>query len=134
MATRSLIGVLRPGNQVEFIYCHFDGYEEGVGKTLCEEFFMMDAINNLIALGDVSTIHDNIVAYHRDRGEDWEDVKPKMVALEAYPSESRHFGTDFEYLYRNGKWEVYRDREWTVMEWNNGINTAGSNTIRQMDL
>lgn len=124
MSTRSLIGVLHPDNQVEFIYCHFDGYEEGVGKTLCEEFFTPKVVNDLIALGDVLTIHGEIVAYHRDRGEDWEDVKPKMVSLDTYPSQARTYGAEFEYLYRYGKWEVSRGRKgkWVVMEWNKEIN------------
>lgn len=34
MSTRSRIGMINPYGSVSSIYCHFDGYPEGVGKTL----------------------------------------------------------------------------------------------------
>lgn len=64
MSTRSRIGVIRgiaeqDGHQaviVESIYCHFDGYPEGVGQTLIDHWTDPKKVNRLIALGDLSSL------------------------------------------------------------------------------
>ena len=43
--------MLYPNNEYKYIYCHFDGYPEGVGATLVESYISREKINNLIALG-----------------------------------------------------------------------------------
>lgn len=55
MSTRSLIGIYREEEKmVEYIYCHFDGYLDGVGKLLEEHYQTQDKIERLIAGGDIS--------------------------------------------------------------------------------
>ena len=86
MATRSTIGVLNGDNSVTSIYCHWDGYPEGVGATLHEHYTETETIANLMALGDLAALGDTIgtqkefntsplngecLAYGRDRGEKW---------------------------------------------------------------
>lgn len=51
------------------IYCHFDGYPEGVGKELRAKFKTYDDVLNLILLGDVSSIIDTIVSYKNWRND-----------------------------------------------------------------
>lgn len=71
------------------IYCHHDGYPEGVGKTLALYYGSKDRVDALMALGDLSSLGpeigerhdfdslDNVygrqsrwcLAYGRDRGE-----------------------------------------------------------------
>ena len=36
MSTCSMIGIVDNACQVASVYCHFDGYLEGVGRTLAE--------------------------------------------------------------------------------------------------
>ena len=43
------------------------------------------------------------IAYHRDRGEDWEDVEPHLSADEA--EFIKYCGSDFKYLFKNSKWK-----------------------------
>jgi len=89
MATPSRIGIETTnasGNKViKSIYCHFDGYPSGVGKTLMENYQDREKVEALISLGDISFLMEEIiptgphsfaspqpgvtVAYHRDRGE-----------------------------------------------------------------
>lgn len=81
MGTRSSIHVIRPDGSTRGIYCHWDGYPSGVGKTLCENFDSDELASELIALGDCSSVCDakclgEVVAYHRDKDEPWDDVKP----------------------------------------------------------
>ena len=56
MATRSLIGIEKDNGVVEAIYCHFDGYPAGVGKTLYEHYNNPERIKQLLRLGDMSTL------------------------------------------------------------------------------
>lgn len=50
------------------IYCHWDGYPEGVGAALLNNFTDENAIANLIAAGDCSSIVGHVVPY-TSRGE-----------------------------------------------------------------
>ena len=50
------------------IYCHWDGYPEGVGVALVNNFRDEDAVANLIAAGDCSSIMGHVVPY-TTRGE-----------------------------------------------------------------
>jgi hypothetical protein len=87
MGTRSRIGIQLEDGSVKSIYCHFDGYYEGVGQELMDSYTDRTKVEKLIALGDISFLCSEIeptgphsfdnpqggvtVAYHRDRGEDF---------------------------------------------------------------
>ena len=96
ISTRSRIGIINKDGSIESIYCHYDGYIEGVGNILNNHYKDINRIRSLISLGDISHIEKNItpnpnfphefgdneqqdvtVAYHRDRNEEWEQTKPK---------------------------------------------------------
>jgi len=86
MGTRSRIAVMH-GEVCKSVYCHWDGYLEHNGKILQEHYDSAKA-NHLVALGDLSTLCEHIVApdgvdhsfekplpgitvfYGRDRGEE----------------------------------------------------------------
>ena len=51
MATRSNIAQLLPDGRVKVIYCHCDGYPEGVGRMLEKHYNTPDRVNDLMALG-----------------------------------------------------------------------------------
>jgi hypothetical protein len=72
MATRSRIAIENQDGTVTAIYCHWDGYVNGVGKTLFENYDR-EKLEQLIELGDISSLGetlDETVAYARDLGED----------------------------------------------------------------
>jgi hypothetical protein len=72
MATRSYIGRLTEDKQVFFVYCHFDSYPSGVGKTLKENYDRPEDVLNLLSFGDISILKDTIedsVFYGRNRKE-----------------------------------------------------------------
>ena len=58
MATRSVIGVMY-GDVCKSVYCHWDGYLEGVGATLLESYGRVGA-SELIACGNISSLHATI--------------------------------------------------------------------------
>lgn len=122
MATRSLIGKLNPDNTVTYIYCHFDGYPSGVGKTLTEHYFSPIKIDQLLGLGDLSVLGSELgeqqdfntyssesgwcLAYGRDRGE--RNTEAKTIDMDEYLNEDLH-GEDFKYLYfeSENEWDAY---------------------------
>jgi hypothetical protein len=56
MATRSNIAIENQDRTVSSIYCHFDGYIDEVGKTLYENYNTREKMEQLIALGDISSL------------------------------------------------------------------------------
>jgi hypothetical protein len=73
MSTRSRIAIEKQDGTVTSIYCHFDGYISGNGEILQNHFQDREKVEQLIALGDISSLESDIdetIAYARDRGED----------------------------------------------------------------
>lgn len=60
MGTRSSIGVMQQDGSVKSIYCHWDGYYSGVGKTLVEHYNTEEKANAVVALGGLSTLQENL--------------------------------------------------------------------------
>jgi hypothetical protein len=121
MATRSRIAIETTdafGNKViKSIYCHFDGYPSGVGKTLMENYQDREKVESLISLGDISFLMEEIiptgphsfnspqpgvtVAYHRDRGEDFRPPRINASVSEFFLSDIQEYG----YLFtEEGEW------------------------------
>ena len=97
MSTRSLIGTINEDDSVDTIYCHWGGCPSHHGPLLTQFYNTADRVRDLIALGGISRLakklepttadhtfnnpeNDVVVAYHRDRGEDWEHNKPAHFA------------------------------------------------------
>ena len=89
MSTRSYIGIRNTDGTVDYIYCHFDGYPEHNGKILTKHYTNINKINELLKLGDLSVLGEDIgeqqsfnnrisgccLAYGRDRGETNTEMK-----------------------------------------------------------
>jgi len=103
MSTRSRIGIQNENGSVTSIYCHYDGYPEGVGKELVENYNSPDKINNLLSKGDMSSIHSN--EHYKDRGETNVDARNSANEQE-YLTDTDNCWGEYAYLFRNGEWEV----------------------------
>ena len=119
MATRSFIGIQNDNGTVTGVYCHFDGYLDGVGATLREHYTDRGKVRRLVELGSLSSLGRDIgekhdfdarrygelvdatTAYHRDRGEE--------LSISEYPSPTSIKFEDggYEYIY------VYTKDGWT---------------------
>ena len=120
MATRSLIAIKNEDNTCTSIYCHYDGYIEGVGRKLKAFWYNERYIRELMALGDISSLgliigdkidydskinNDRCIAYGRDWGE--EDVAAHVSHSSAYlVYHGGHCGVEYIYLFDNGQWTV----------------------------
>lgn len=95
MSTRSLIGI-KKDNKYVYVYCHFDGYPEGVGKTLIENYTYTEIIEELILKGDMSSLENTIesTTFYED------DSRPSICDIHNIPN----IGQEFIYMWYNKKW------------------------------
>lgn len=107
MATRSRIAIENQDGTVTSVYCHFDGYLSGVGKKLFEHYDK-EKLEDLFELGDISVLGEstlNTIAYHRDRGEDFN----RTIYADLDEFIDRNHGGGIDYLYcltKDGIWLV----------------------------
>ena len=128
MGTRSRIGVMH-GNKVKSIYCHWDGYLSFNGRILQESYDSAKA-NQLVALGDLSSLRANIgekhafskhdvpaeeveafetltenwcTFYGRDRGEKGTEFEVDHTFAE-FLERVDGCGAEYYYIMENGEW------------------------------
>ena len=135
MGTRSMIAIQNPySKDVRAVYCHWDGYLEHNGSLLQKHYSASPKVNNLIALGDISSLRSEIgekhafsrletpmddeaydklygnmtTFYTRDRGEDTPfKVFPTLAKAEDYYTWSEYF-----YCFKYSKADDYQSGEW----------------------
>lgn len=109
MSTNSTI-IVEVDGKVKSIYCHWDGHIDSVGYTLRDYFGTQELAEAVVALGDCSSIAgavdiNDIEAYHRDKLEDWADVKPRVYpTVDAAITDA---DTPYTYTFVNGKWRAW---------------------------
>lgn len=96
MSTRCLIGIEYPNNEYKYIFCHFDGYPEGVGKTLVESYTSIEKINELISKGDIPSLEDR-----PEKITPYPDTQTKICDLNMVPN----VGEEYIYLWKGDRWE-----------------------------
>lgn len=121
MATRSRIGIENENGTITSIYCHWDGYPDGVGATLKEHYSNTQKIKMLLNLGDISILGEHVatmdehtfenpkqgvtVAYHRDRGEEKNEARTDM-SIEQFKN---RLDENYGYVYtKDEKWLTIR--------------------------
>ena len=129
MGTRSRIAVMH-GEVCKSVYCHWDGYLEYNGSLLHKHYDSAKA-NNLVALGDLSSLKPEIgiqhaFGYHgtemsaevyeaqfgemctfygRDRGEKNVDFQTDMT-FDSFIERVQGNGCEWYYIMRDGVWYV----------------------------
>lgn len=135
MGTRSMIAIQNPYNKtVRAVYCHWDGYLEHNGAILQKHYSASPKVNNLIALGDISSLRPEIgdkhnfsrldstlpeaeyealygnmtTFYTRDRGED----TPFQVFPTLKEAEEHYTWSEYFYCFKYTKASDYTTGEW----------------------
>ena len=128
MSTRSNIAILNNDGTVTAIYCHWDGYLEYNGRILAEYYPEIERVKRLISGGDLSSLNKEIeptadhifdkpqddvcVFYHRDRGEQWEDVKPDTYeSIADMYNKLKNSWSEYLYVYIGNDWYYTRINE-----------------------
>jgi hypothetical protein len=129
MGTRSRIGVMH-GEKLKSVYCHWDGYLQHNGQLLQNHYDSAKA-NHLVALGDISSLKEQIGVEHPFSQF---DVTPNLSQDEYYEKygkmttfygrDRKETDTDFtvdqsydEFLSKDYDYEYYyimRDGVWYV--------------------
>ena len=118
ISTRSRIGILKKDGSIESVYCHYDGYLDGVGRTLHNYYSNYEDIKELLQLGDISSLKEKVksdgtskddvtIAYHRDYGEQNKELKSKINKdLNEFNEMLFDAWIGYIYLYdeKNNKW------------------------------
>lgn len=112
MSTRSRVGIKEKDGTIRSVYVHFDGYVAGVGKTLYESYRNADKIEQLINLGDMSSIDSEIEKCepYTQRGEDLSIAKD---TVESFDKNWASCGEEYVYLYTDGRWmtnSIYKEK------------------------
>lgn len=131
MATRSTISLMNADGSIQTVYCHWDGYLEGVGKVLLENYNTREAVEKLISGGDISSLgtyvsdekepFDRVLdgpdytVFYSFRGED--SPAKTFSSLEDY--EANHQSEEFDYIFNDNMWSVFvSDKEdWYDLEY-----------------
>lgn len=134
MSTRSTIARLENGKVIS-IYCHFDGYPEGVGTVLRQNYTDEGKIKELVNLGDISFIDEFVtpvgtqhsfetpevgvtVAYGRDRGETGTEPKEYETLQEWLgATQSRFSMIDYAYLWNGLEWQGWNCFSQEAIDW-----------------
>ena len=104
---------VKPWNNIEItipkdaeimdIYCHFDGYLDGVGAGLLSDFNNYDDVFNMIIKGDMSSLDDH---YYGRPNEDWDYIKPVFYkSIKEIFNENGNIPNDYYYLFDNNTWK-----------------------------
>jgi len=127
MGTRSRIAVMH-GSVCKSVYCHWDGYLDHNGRIL-QEYYDSAKANNLVALGDLSSLRPNIgekhafsklevpmdgeaydklygdmtTFYGRDRGEEGCDFKVAH-SFDEFLEQVNYCGAEYYYVMKDGVW------------------------------
>ena len=127
MGTRSSIAI-KTEDGIKAIYCHWDGYVDHNGKILKEFYNTTDKVNELIALGDLSSLRQEIgdkqnfdakftdepelpmsenwcMAYGRDRGEKDTEAQTFETIAEWVEAEAERW-CEYFYLFDGQDWIV----------------------------
>ncbi len=109
MSTRSRIGI-KDNRGITSVFCYFDGYPKGVGKTLLENYDTENKVKALIAEGDMNSLGTSIEEcdFYKEGPEtepytipDCEDVREKYYQFGKW--------MDYSYLFENGEWYFTRE-------------------------
>lgn len=89
------------------VYCHWDGYLEGVGAELKEHYNTYEKALNLVLGGSISSISDGYVKHYTTRkGEDWDYLKPIPFKTLAQIKKSGDYSwCEYFYVFEDGEWK-----------------------------
>ncbi len=124
MATRSAIGIKNKKGEIKAVYCHWDGYPDWVGRVLVENYDTAGKIEELLALGDISSlgqrvkpnenevhtydrpVEDVTIAYHRDRNDELIPADTSQN-IEEFIAKFKDCWCEYFYVFEDGEWYVY---------------------------
>jgi hypothetical protein len=112
MATRSTIGIKSQDGTIRAIYCHWDGYPEGVGATLANYYNNETVAIALINLGGFSSLHETLKET-AEGAYGTESDKARTFTGEKDWFENFNAGEEYFYLYTGTEWLYSQGGNWS---------------------
>lgn len=110
MSTRAAVGIQHPDGSIQAIYVHSDGYLDGVGKALAQHYTEPAKVEQLVKLGDLSSLGAEIGEKH-DFNTHWETLEPRDWCL-AFGRDRGEKGTEAHSFA-----SIEELREWAAQVW-----------------
>ena len=108
------------------VYCNYDGYHDGVGLELAKKFKTYEQVLNLILLGELSYMIEEIRSYHC-----WRNETPTIWISDGKPIGTQEYFYCFDEDYINGQDKSYEnDFFCSGTHWSIG---RGFNTPRKLN-
>ena len=115
MSTRCHIAVVNPDRSADVIFCQLDGYPQGVGVQLTENYNDYGKAHALMALGDVDSLRESLeetAAYRFGDGHQakhWKRYRIDLVTRRAWKSDAEYL-----YIFNECKWRTFNVCQWKV--------------------
>lgn len=110
MSTRARIGIQLESGTIRSVYCHHDGYLDGVGETLKKHYNKPELVRKLVNLGDFSSLRETIEETEKTCYDEPYRTDKTFVEFE---DNIGRCGEEFTYLYTTEFSGVYH---WEVAE------------------
>jgi len=142
MATRSTISIEENG-KIRSIYCHWDGYPSNNGAILLQHYTTADKVNELIDLGSLSSLRENVKPSKKGTitklivGKDYETkdaIEPhsfdnphdnvviayhrergEKLYIDEYYDKKNIKGEEYDYLFIDGVWKVRHKKNFVTL-------------------
>ena len=106
MSTTSTIALQHADGTITAVYVHWDGYPSGVGQTLVDHHSTPQKVTDLLALGNISSLGDDLQTtqyYGRDMGrEDKGAIAYNCTAQSADWAQG-----DYNYIWLDNRWMIW---------------------------
>lgn len=109
MSTNAVLMRKLPNGKIESTYVHWDGYIEGVGKTLLTHYQNPEKVNDLFAMGQISCLRGSIEeteSYYKKGG--YVPTYYKNFISKDTENACSYFGSaKYGYFYIGGEWLAF---------------------------
>ena len=104
MSTKAAIGIENNDGSILGIYCDYDGYLEGVGQILNKHYQNETTVRNLIELGNIKFLGDNIWATEYFIREHNEMNNEPQLLTNVEDFERYFYQVPYYYIWSENKW------------------------------
>ena len=103
MGTHAMIGIYNADGTVTASYCHYDGYVEGVGRTLVNSYNTQYDAEVVANGGYMSGLFDDYLTTRSESVHD--DIAVPYESVDQYMKQGRnYYGADYLYLWDGEAW------------------------------
>lgn len=135
MVTRSLIGIMREDNKIEYVHCLYDGYLEHNGKILAEFYNTAQKVEELLQLGNIEYLNETISKTEFFEEERDNNATKLAEDLTEYEEDFAASACEYAYVFMNNEWYYLsvntKSSEWKKIGSNEFDYSVVTDTIKR---